>query len=149
MNTNQLKLNIMEGKEPKSNFNKTQLKYEQFLKELKYETEINNVKSLSLYSKKYGVNNFFTTFLIKNNVLFKNENGFYKWNEKIPISIKLISKFRIFAYEANCKCREKNKFVKPKEKTIVNYKPKLKTPIVKNNNEPEIGLIRKFLKWIY
>jgi hypothetical protein len=149
MKTNQLKLNLMETKNEKSNFYKTQLKYEEFLKELKHETEINKVKSLSLYSKKYGINNFITTFLIKNNVLFKNENGFYKWNEKIPISIKLISKFRIFAYEANLKCRGKNKFVKPKEKTIVNYKPKLKTPIVKNNNEEQIGIIRKFLKWIY
>ena len=78
----------METKNEKSNFYKTQLKYEEFLKELKHETEINKVKSLSLYSKKYGINNFITTFLIKNNVLFKNENGFYKWNEKIPISIK-------------------------------------------------------------
>ena len=53
MKTNQLKLNLMETKNEKSNFYKTQLKYEEFLKSrtLKY---INlSAPRLRKYSKKW------------------------------------------------------------------------------------------------
>lgn len=109
----------------------------------------NNITNLNLMVSKLHIGTRVTTFLKRKNILYKNESGFYKWNDKIPISVKIIDSYRKWQLVQNNKYKdERNKIVVKSEK-VIKVKPKLIHESHKKTNTQEIGLIRKFLKWIY
>jgi hypothetical protein len=59
--------------------------------------EFNN-KSIS---EENNTSNTLMTFLKKQNVVSKNYYGLYEWNEKIPVTNKLITSFLNYVHEAN------------------------------------------------
>lgn len=126
------------------------------LNEIKKELNSNNVESLSPTFNKYNVNQLWKTFLKNHNVVYR-ENGYYKWNDKIPVSYKLIEYFRIYTsgFSKNKKNnQEPNLFnmpssaIPPRPKVTKTRTPKIEFQV---NNEPksELGVIRRFLKWLW
>jgi hypothetical protein len=84
-----------------------------------------------------------------------HDNYAYEWNDKIPVSKKLIDSFRIFQSKINMKRYpellpiKSKKVIKVEPKKVIKVEPKLIRENFKNTETQEIGLIRKFLKWIY
>jgi hypothetical protein len=68
-------------------------KYLNFLYNLKNHLENNNVSHLNKAIYNYNVNMEWPKFLTENNIVYKDAS-FYKWNDKIPVSIKIVNKFR-------------------------------------------------------
>jgi hypothetical protein len=157
MNTNQQTLNLtnMVNRKARVSFKGTSNKWLYFVTELKQEIDNNNVSSLTLYTRKYNVSNQWGAFLKSNNIVYVNNNGDYQWNEKIPVSKKLIDAFRVYQAERNMKYYPERypeiHKSKPKVnvKKVIKVQPKLISEKFKNTDTKEIGLIRKFLKWIY
>jgi hypothetical protein len=162
MNPNQLTLNLKTMR-TKQNKMSTQEKYYNFLVDLKNEIETENKKTINVinYCYKHNVTTNFSSFLKKNNVIFKDTNGYYNWNEKIPVSSALITKFKNYVAKINKQNRLKQvnylsniKVVKDEPKLIkqrskMNNIGKEETKVIYSVQKQEIGLIRKFLKWIY
>ena len=98
-----------------------------------------------------NVTHFWQTFLREHNVILVGEDGYWKWNEKIPVSVKLIEKFRERQKYQNMKNSKSEKTIKK----FNNIKQPIKTiketkVIIDRVNEVEkIGLIRKFWRWLY
>ena len=68
-------------------------KYLSFLHSLKNDLDYNNVVNLNDTIGHYKVNRTWCSFLTENNIIYK-DGVFYKWNNKIPVSIKIVNKFR-------------------------------------------------------
>jgi hypothetical protein len=195
---------------------KVTIDYLNFLKDLQNELILYNHRNVTKFAEKHFVTKSWTTFLINKNIIYKDKYGDYRWNEKIPASIKIVNQFRKETAERNALRKlENNKttiqqkinfdletkketnydrrdwitinaakeFYGKSETTMRNLVRKLKTennPALKigknvngrdivrfnrdyldsiyskkqsetsvNNNKQELGLIRKFLKWIY
>ena len=142
-------------------------KYLKFLNVLKNELTNNSIKDPYIFMTTHRVSTHWVSFLKKNNVIVGNKYDFYKWNDKIPVSIKLIELFRKHVSHKNMQYQKtsKNKLMQPEiqfdMKSIQmppQLKPKTKTrtrkvkvqqPVNKPTQQNEYGLIRKFLKWIY
>lgn len=153
MNTNQQKLNLttMETRKARVSFKATSNRWLVFVNELKNEIDNNKVTSLTYYTRMHNISNQWGAFLKTNNVVFINEKGYYQWNDKIPVSKKLIDSFRKYQMEKNMKYYPERypKMFKVDPKKVINVKPKIVREKVKNTETKQIGLIRKFLKWIY
>lgn len=166
MKTNQQELNLKFMSRKKENSGGTTIKYLNFLNRVQTDLKEYDIANLYVLTYKYKVTNRWTTWLKENNVVYVNELGLYKWNDKIPVSIKLIDSFRKYNSRYNIKHTPsafteefKNKMdsekvikAKPKNRIEVKYSDILEKPVsknYKNTNTQEIGLIRKFLKWIY
>jgi hypothetical protein len=113
-----------------------------------------NKITLTKICSEYRVPNQWQTFLIKNNIVYKNYIGYWEWDNKIPVSNALIVKFRTYSSETNKQINLVAKNRKEKQLEPISAKPViLKGEIVKEKytktKTKEIGLIRKFLKWIY
>jgi hypothetical protein len=125
---------------------------------LENELKINKHKNISILLSKYKVCHRWGTFLIKKNIIYL-ENGYYRWNEKIPVSNKLINLYRKYQTEEN----KRNIKYKKQEPNLFNMpqsplpKPpkirKTRTPKVevqvKDKPKSELGLIRSFFKWLW
>jgi len=158
MNTNQQTLNLtnMVNRKARVSFKGTSNKWLYFVTELKQELDNNNVSSLTLYTRKHNVSNQWGAFLKSNNIVYVDNNGDYQWNEKIPVSKKLIDAFRVYQAERNMKYYPERypeiHKSKPKRKIQLEFSDKPHSVVsktIKNTETKEIGLIRKFLKWIY
>jgi hypothetical protein len=195
----------------------TTVNYLNFLKYLQNELILYNNRNVTKLAEKHCVDKMWTTFLINKNIIYKDKYGYYRWNEKIPASIKIVNQFRKEISEKNAFYKElKNnkttiqqkinfdlatkkeinydrrdwitinaakEFYGKSESTMrslvkelktqnnsalkigknvngrdivrfnrdyldsIYLKKQLKTSV--NNNKQELGLIRKFLKWIY
>ena len=147
MKTNQqelnLKFNTMKGnyKSNKHWLKSLNLIY-QYLNE-------NDITSLNTICPKLSIGTRIMTFLKLKNIVYKNEFGFYKWNDKIPVSIKIIDSYRKYQLKQNMLYRDRNPKVPVDTKKVIKVEPKLIREKHKKTNTQEIGLIRKFLKWIY
>jgi DNA-binding XRE family transcriptional regulator len=84
-----------------------------------------------------------SSFLKKKNIVFI-ENDVFKWNPKIPISQKLVDSFRVEQKLINDKYDTSTKSNKKDVKKI--RESKITNVIIQ---EEKVGLIRRFLKWIY
>jgi hypothetical protein len=140
----------------------------------KWLRNLNNIKSEILLTKctilqkitaKYSMDNKWGSFLYKNNIVYKDESGFLKWNEKIPPSVLLINKFRDYKkqkvnqYPSTIKKqKEMQSPTPPPVKKRGSYKkttkPKVtiekpKTKIVLSDSTKKVGLIRSFWRWLY
>jgi hypothetical protein len=124
------------------------VKYEKYLPIIKMEIDSQDLKSINAIFKGYGISNSWVTFLKKSNVIYKDSNDFYRWSEKIPVSKKLIEAFRNYKFETNQEYRLK---IKPIETNL--FTEIKKDPVKRNTKQKpvpqEIGLIRRFIKWIY
>lgn len=108
------------------------------LNDFKSHLENNDVKVVTLFFKIREVSPLWVTFLIKYKVIYKH-NGYYVWNDKIPVSLKLIDKYRSYSKESY------NKVIKTEEHTSVKQIDN-EINFLENQN---IGIIRKFLKWLW
>jgi hypothetical protein len=125
------------------------------LQELKYKIDNNKVITIHDYLADKSISRCWSTFLKQNKIIYK-ENGYYKWNDKIPVSHKLINKFREYVNDKNIKYnnQQQNLFnmpqtpLPPPPKVTKTRTPKVEVQL---NNEPksELGVIRKFLKWLW
>jgi hypothetical protein len=142
-------------------------KYYNLLNEVKEKIDKNSIKSLHDLLRKYNVSNDWNTFLKLYNIVYKNKNGFFEWNQSIPVSIKLVEKYRAYKSELNKKYSVNNN--QPKLQFDMNYieipaeikakaraesktrttKVKVQQPINIPTQQNEYGLIRKFLKLIW
>jgi len=92
MNTNQQKLNLnFDAMRGNNKSNKYWLESLNLI--YKYLSE-NDITSLNVICPKISVGTRIMTFLKLKNIVCKNEFGFYKWNDKIPISIKIVDSYR-------------------------------------------------------
>jgi len=128
-----------------------------------------------IFSKENKINSKLFSWLFEKNVIYReyDEEGIflYKWDEKIPITPKLFLTFLDDMREINYKAKLKRKITMgngvkeptlfdkanndievninpPKikqEKTVLKRQPKQ----VIEQPQQELGLIRRFLKWVY
>lgn len=136
---------------------KTTSKWLACLNEIKRELNSNNIKILTPIFAKHNVNQLWKTFLKNHNVVYK-ENGYYKWNEEIPVCIELIEYFRIYTSDFNKNNKSKQQqpdlfnmpssAIPPRPKVRKTRTPKVEVQL-NNNTKNELGVIRKFLKWLW
>jgi hypothetical protein len=126
----------------------TDKKYLKALECIKEILSSSNNKSIYQLVDNQRINAYWSRFLVRHKVVYL-ENGFYRWNEKIPPSSKLVQKFReefTLAYK---------KYKTPQEMKSIQTPPEIKrrkrTPavVVEQTPQPQVGLIRKFLRWLY
>lgn len=125
------------------------------LQEIKEILENNNLtKITTLIRSKFKANEWHG-FLVNNNIIVK-QNGFYKWNEKIPVSFKIIEKYRKIQHEKNktkklISNKKYNMPQTPLPKPPKNRKTRMPKIEFQVNNKPksELGVIRRFLKWLW
>ena len=125
------------------------------LNEIKSLIDFGNVISIHSLLRQKNITNRWLTFLKENNIVFK-QNGYYKWNEKIPVSHKLIERFREYSKSINLMNRKQQSnlfdmltLARPKPSNIRKTREqKIKFQL---NEKPksELGIIRKFLKWLW
>ena len=133
------------------------------LHELKYLIDNTEVSKINSYLMGKSISRSWNTFLQTNKIIYK-ENGVYKWNDKIPVSYKLIERFREYVNKKNRKyIIDKNTKYNKQQPNLFNMpqtplpKPpkviKTRTPKVEvhvnNNPKSELGVIRKFFKWLW
>ena len=116
----------------------TEKKYISFLNELKFEMKFNNVDVIRPYIDKHKVNSQWETFLKKKGIVHKDKKGLYIWNESHQPNIKMLHEFRTYVSHINKELRANND-IKNSHKVVVS----------KPSPSKELGLIRRFLKWIY
>lgn len=117
------------------------LSYTTFLHNLRFELESNNVKSIQKVIRSKNVDVNWSTFLTKIGAINKNANGFYKWNYEIKIDGRLVTAYRKHKHAQNYKRSQQIDMFKPTK----TRKPKS----TKEVKEEKVGLIRRFLNWLY
>ncbi len=138
----------------KINHNKT-TEWMLTLQEIQEILENNNLTKITTLIRSKLKANEWHGFLINNKIIVK-ENGFYRWNEKTPVSFKIIEKYRKIQHEKNKtkKLIANKKYNMPQTplpkppKVIKTQAPKVE---VQFYDEPksELGVIRKFFKWLW
>jgi len=145
---------------------------EKWLKNLFFiKNELDNTEYYKLMDLKSSLPNWKTwqAFLVKNNIIHKRHTGRYVWNDKIPITFKIIEAYRKEQHIRNYRQKTINKKLEtqPELQFDMNYieipaeikakaktrttKVKVQQPINIPTQQNEYGLIRKFLKliWIF
>jgi aspartate-semialdehyde dehydrogenase len=135
------------------------LDYLHYLKDLENELTFGNHKTVTKFAVKHSVSKTWTSFLIQKGIIYKDYNSHYRWNKKIPSSIKIVNQFRKQTSEYhNARKLNTNKIVGQQR---INFKAERKKPIREQKidvtklklyapkQENNLGLIRRFLKWIY
>ena len=138
----------------------TTKKYLNFLNCLKEKIDNKEITEMRRTTKLYGVSYKWVYFLRKNKIIEK-KYGLYYWNEKIPVSIKIINQYRAFVKKQKNDYNSTNKqlkvnfsdnFKSEKQKTIVFNKKEIKKSVDKFTpikTEQKVGVIRKFLRWLW
>jgi hypothetical protein len=123
------------------------------LNEIKNEMIKNELSGLSkiIYSKE--ISRTWGAFLLNENII-KRVDGIYYWNENIEVNKHLITKYRKFQHIYN-----ENYKNKIKEKAYISTlfnQPKIEKKLVEKVKEPrqviqknQVGVIRKFIKWLW
>jgi hypothetical protein len=145
-------------------------KYFNALINIKKEMLIDKKKRVKYYNDKYQLNANLITWLLKKQIIIKDNYNNYYWDNKTPITKELIkiylknqskiNKLRKKSFNTelqfDMKSIETPQQLKPQTKTRTkSYQDKMKEKVnnAKQVNKPtqqnEYGLIRKFLKWIY
>jgi hypothetical protein len=153
MNANQQKLNLdgMENTKARVSYKDTSKKWLKFISHLKKELDTNNVNKLHPYTRKHNVSNSWVAFLKTNKIIYIDDYGYYQWNTKIPVSSKIIDAFRVYQAKTNTKYIQRSNIQenKIKRRLKLNTTKVSAKILVENTESKQIGLIRKFLKWIY
>ena len=137
------------------NVAETTKKYIDVLNKVKEEITKNDYHTIHPLIESYKVTRYWVMFLKEKNVTYY-QDGFVKWNEKIPVSIKLIHEFRKFQTEINkANTIRRNQKQTPQEMKSIQIPPapnrRRRTPsvVVEQTPQPQVGLIRRFLRWLY
>lgn len=155
-------------------FEETTKQWMVYLYDLKHQIDNSNVKNLAIIARKHQIDTKLGQFLKKSKVIYKNNSGYYSWNEKIPVSIRLINAYRKEQYKKNTRKNSIKKHLNPNNqiqqelnlliesqktkkipvskvntKKVIKVPPKMIREDFKNTDKQELGLIRRFLKWIY
>lgn len=134
------------------NKQKTTLNYFNSIINIKEEITNNNIKNIYPLIVKHKINRYWATFLKSKNIIYYN-GDFLKWNEKIPVTLKLITEFR--KYNSILSKQQKQKRQQRPEMKSIQIPPEIKrrrrTPsvVVEQTTQPQVGLIRRFLRWLY
>lgn len=129
----------------RANSRRTSIKWLNCMRNMQEHLSKNNETSISDLIREFKISNSWSTFLLRKVIVYKNDYGYYKWNSAVEIDSKLIEKFRSFQKEINVRDKQQpTLFDKPK----TNKKRDVKVEF-KGKQKEQIGLIRKFLRWIY
>ena len=140
-------------------------KYFNALQALKVQFENGTLNSIRDFEKEFKISNRTYRTLIKLNIIIKIESGmefYYKWNDKIPVTMLLAQKVLSTNNEVNSIYRKGNATEKVKSKPnkqnvrggarIGTGRPKTKSNPMQYQapkKVSDVGLIRRFLRWIY
>jgi hypothetical protein len=137
------------------NVEQTTKKYIDVLNKVKEEINKYDYHTIHPLIESYKITRYWVMFLKQKNVTYY-QDGFVKWNEKIPVSIKLIDEFRKFQTEINKAntIRRKQTQTPQEMKSIqipLEIKRRRRTPavVIEQTPQTQVGLIRKFLRWLY
>jgi hypothetical protein len=133
-------------------------KYFNALINIKKEMLIDKKKRVKYYNDKYQLNANLITWLLKKQIIIKDNYNNYYWDNKTPITKELIkiylknqskiNKLRKKSFNTEIQFDMPQTPLPPKPKTRTK-KVKVQEPINTPTQQNEYGLIRKFLKWIY
>lgn len=149
----------------------TRKRYFDFLIDLKKQLDLGNVISITSLIRQHKLSNTASQVLFKLQIVHKtNRRSRYVWNEKIPVTQRLANTFLEKTNEINMTCTKKSLAkkrietpleikkqdpIKRKYKTraiTVKSNPITKSAKVNNTTQltpNKVGLIRRFLRWIY
>lgn len=123
----------------------TTTKYFIFLNNLKKELGKKKGISFSEFTIQHNVSNVWVTYLKKNNIIIEDKDGSFKWNKNVTIDDNLIQSFRSYIKQLNYGIVAEKKI----KKKSVNALDVTKSKLHNQYQEKKVGLIRRFLKWIY
>ncbi len=133
----------------RANSKETTKKWIKSLNEIKQELSENNHERITKIIQSKSISHSWHGFLSSNNIIYKNEFGFYKWNDKIPVTAKLTDKYRLYADEYSLRLKQQPTLF---DKSKTNKRRKVNVEF-KDKQQQELGLIRrfwrKFWRWIY
>ena len=146
------------------NKQKTTLHYFDSIINIKEEITNNDIKKISPLIAKHKINRYWATFLKEKKITYY-EGDFLKWNEKIPVTLKLITEFRKYnsilvkqqrqQRQQRQETQQELNFIERQEMKSIQIPPEIKrrrrTPsvVVEQTPQPQVGLIRRFLRWLY
>lgn len=115
-----------------------------------------NNKSIYQLIDNQKINAYWSRFLVRHKIVYL-EKGFYRWNEKIPASIKLVQKFRkefTLAYKKYKTPQEMKSIqippeIKRRRRTLLVVTPQPEVGLIRRFLRPLVGLIRRFFIWVY
>ena len=105
----------------------TTVDYLNFLKDLENELHLFDHKNIAKFPIKHSVTKAWPSFLINKSIIYKDNYGYYRWNEKIPASIKIVSQFRKETAERNALNKLSNNKVTNQQKINFNQETKKET----------------------
>lgn len=116
------------------------------------------IQTLSEIPQKYNMNNFISTFLLQKGILYKKNGSFY-WNDVYEPNVKIVNAFlsevsRI-NHENSMKRNSQSAPTLFDQKKKYKRKVKVEAEIVKEQakvnevNTAQVGVIRKFIKWLW
>ena len=115
----------------------TEKRYFDMLISVKEKIDKNNEKSIAKLIQRYPISSNWCRFLkIKNIIYYENE--FIKWNEKIPVSMKLVHEFRKFNSIVNLKSRGKKINIKQNSSSpvqILQKKTRKRSAVIESPNQ--------------
>lgn len=162
MNANQQTLNLTTMK-TRTLRKKTTTNWLNFLYELSTIANGKNEFTLSQITSKHSVSNFWNSFLRSRGIVYKNQLGCWQWSENAPDLSTLVVMFRKLQSESNAKVQARRKAesitgsvvkvktpkIKVEASKVIQVAPKMVRENFRNTETKQIGLIRKFIKWIY
>jgi hypothetical protein len=128
----------------------TEIHWIESLKEIKYELNTKNYKKITPLFRDRNITGTWTGYMHKKNILYKDNFGYWRF-EDITIDDRIVQMFRKYSNELAKKNRLMVKNMKMlKSDLFTNIKEPIKTKnIVSVQKKEEIGLIRKFIKWLW
>ena len=139
----------------------TEDKYFRLFIDLKSEIQVNKLFVLTRFLEKNRVSTRVATSLIRLGVIKIHGRGYdktYEWNDKIPVTMVLVKKIikdcntmqKSYGIKNNTKTIKKTTLPKVDKNKIERFNKVVKQePTIKAVPTQQIGLIRKFLRWIY
>jgi len=123
-------------------------KYLKVCNEIKYRCDNKIYFTFGNIVMEYKVSNALSSFLRRKGIVWETSNNLHEWNEKIPVTNKLILSFLNHVHEINKKSRINQEPIETNLFTEIKKDPVKRN--TKQKPEPQgIGLIRRFIKWIY
>ncbi len=123
-----------------------------------YQQKSGKYSDLRILSKQFNTSNNFPYFLIKKEIIYKKNNGFYYWNDVYEPNIKIVNSFLDEIFDFNQTRRLKEISQTPTlfdQKRQYNRKVKIESEKVQEQskvnevNTAQVGVIRKFIKWLW
>jgi len=111
---------------------------------IKEEINIGDKIHLSRLIRNKNMSTYWGKFLINHKIVYK-ENGFLKWNEKVPITIKLVEVFRKWIKNKN---RNIKSILLPPPPEFDQQEIKQQQEIILTKPTQKYGLIRSFIYYV-